>query len=88
MLVFHIIDPGERELPAASEARFFDPETNDELLVSVADIRAEYREAVRDAIAEWQRDLRPHGIDYEVVDTDQALSRGLRAYLRKRERLG
>lgn len=88
VLVFHLMDPGERELPAASEARFYDPETRDELLVSVADIRAEYREAVEDALAEWRRDLRPHGIDYEVVDTDRAMSLALRAYLRKRERLG
>lgn len=88
VLVFHLVDPGERELPAASEARFFDPETNEEILVSVADIRAQYREAVEEALEEWRRDLRPHGIDYEVVDTDGPLSLALRAYLRKRERLG
>jgi len=88
VLVFHVLDPGERDLPATSEARFFDPETQDELLVSVADIRAAYRDAVREALSEWQRDLRPHGIDYEVVDTDRPLSLALRAYLRKRERLG
>jgi uncharacterized protein (DUF58 family) len=88
VLVFHLLDPGERELPAASEARFFDPETNDELLVSVADIRAEYREAVSRALAEWQRELRPFGIDYEVVDTGAPLSRALRAYVRKREHFG
>jgi len=88
VLVFHLLDPGERELPPASEARFFDPETDDELLVSVADIRAQYREAVREALAEWQRELRPQGIDYEVVDTDGSLSLALRAYLRKREHLG
>jgi uncharacterized protein (DUF58 family) len=88
VLVFHLIDPGERELPPASEARFYDPETNQELLVSVADIRADYREAVNEALAEWQRKLRPHGIDYQVVDTDKPLSMALRAYLRKRERLG
>lgn len=88
VLVFHLMDPGERELPAASEARFFDPETKDELLVSVADIRSEYREAVSDALAEWERELRPRGIDYEVIDTSSALSLALRAYLRKRERLG
>ena len=87
VLVFHLIDPGERELPSAPDARFFDPETNDELLVNVADIRTEYREAVREALEEWRRDLKPHGIDYEVVDTDQSLSLALRAYLRKRERL-
>jgi uncharacterized protein (DUF58 family) len=88
VLVFHLVDPGERELPAASEARFYDPESGDELLVSVADIRAEYREAVRDALEEWRRELRPQSIDYEVVDTDGSLALALRAYLRKRERLG
>ncbi|GMV04846.1 MAG: hypothetical protein AMXMBFR53_11260 [Gemmatimonadota bacterium] len=88
VLVFHLVDPGERELPAASEARFFDPETNEEILVSVADIRSEYRQAVTHALAEWERALKPQGIEYQVVDTDQPLSLALRAYLRKRERLG
>jgi uncharacterized protein (DUF58 family) len=88
VLVFHLLDPGERELPAAADARFFDPETNEELQVSVADIREEYRRAVRKALVEWERSLRPYGIDYEVLDTDRSLSRALRAYLHKRERLG
>jgi uncharacterized protein (DUF58 family) len=88
VLVFHLVDPGERELPATSEARFFDPETQEERLVSVADMRSEYREAVSAALTEWERSLRPQGIDYQVVDTDQPLSTALRAYLRKRERLG
>ena len=88
VLVFHLLDPGERELPAASEARFFDPETKEELLVSVPDIRAEYRHAVTAALVEWERSLKPQGIDYQVVDTDRPLSVALRAYLKKRERLG
>jgi len=88
VLVFHLVDPGERELPAASEARFYDPETQAELLVSVADMRSEYREAVSSALLEWERSLRPQGIDYQVVDTDQPLSTALRGYLRKREKLG
>ncbi len=88
VLVFHLVDPGERELPHAPDARFYDPETDEELLVSVADIRAEYRKAVQEALEEWRVDLRPHGIDYEVADTDRSLSLALRAYLRKRERLG
>jgi uncharacterized protein (DUF58 family) len=88
VLVFHLVDPGERELPAASEAWFFDPETNEELLVSVPDIRGEYREAVAAALEEWERSLKPQGIDYQIVDTDRPLSAALRAYLRKRERLG
>ena len=88
VLVLHLLDPGERELPSAADVRFFDPETGKELLVSVADVRNEYREAVGQALQEWRRELKPQGIDYEIVDTDRPLGVALRAYLRKRERLG
>lgn len=88
VLVFHLLDPGELELPAVSEARFFDPETKDELVVSIPDIRTEYRAAVADALEEWQNNLRPHSIDYQVLETNKPLSTALRTYLRKRERLG
>ena len=70
------------------DVRFFDPESGKELLVSVADVRNEYREAVDQALMEWRRALKPQGIDYEVVQTDRPLGVALRAYLRKRERLG
>jgi uncharacterized protein (DUF58 family) len=88
VLVFHLLDPGERELPTAADARFFDPETDEELQVTVADLREEYRQAVDHALAEWERSLKPYGIEYVVADTDRPFSRALRAYLHKRERLG
>jgi hypothetical protein len=88
VLVFHIMDPGERELPAVGDARFVDPETDDELPVSVADMRTEYRDAVQQAIREWHDTLVQNGIDYNVLDTHQPMARPLRMYLRKRERLG
>jgi uncharacterized protein (DUF58 family) len=88
VLVFHLLDPGERELPAVRDARFVDPESGDELPVSVADLRAEYREAVQRALAEWRQALAPQGIDYTLVETDQPFTLALRAYLQKRERLG
>ena len=89
VLVFHLIDPGERELPpGVGDARFVDPETNEELPVSVADLRREYRDAVQRAIREWRNALVPLGIDYEVIDTDEPLAHALRAYLHKRQRLG
>jgi uncharacterized protein (DUF58 family) len=88
VLVFHLVDPGERDIPATGEIRFVDPETGDELQVNVAEIRKEYSRAVRDAISEWERALRPQGIEYVVVQTDEPLSLALAEYLRKRERLG
>ncbi|HSK21012.1 MAG TPA: DUF58 domain-containing protein [Longimicrobiales bacterium] len=88
VLVFHLLDPGERELPGVGEVRFVDPETDEELPVSAADVRQEYREAVEHALAEWRRDLAPQGIDYVLVGTDEPMAHALRAYLHKRERLG
>lgn len=87
VLVFHLLDPGERELPGVGDARFVDPETGIELPVSVADLRTEYREAVQRALVEWRNALEPKGMDYTVIGTDQAFAQALRAYLRKRERL-
>jgi uncharacterized protein (DUF58 family) len=88
VLVFHLLDPGERELPGVGEVRFIDPETDEELPVSAADVRREYRDAVEHAIAEWRRELAPQGIEYVVVGADEPMGHALRAYLHKRERLG
>jgi len=88
VLLFHLLDPGERELPGVGEARFFDPETDEELPVSAADVRVEYRAAVERALAEWHTELAPHGIEYVVIGTDEPMGHALRAYLHKRERLG
>lgn len=88
VLVFHLLDPGERELPGLGDARFVDPESGDVVPVSVADLRTEYRHAVADAIREWRDFLVPQAIDYVLVETDQPMALALRAYLRKRERLG
>ncbi len=88
VLVFHLVDPGERELPSLADARFIDPESGEEVPVSTADLRGEYRDAVARALAEWERELRAQGVDYVVADTAQPMVHALRAYLHKRERLG
>jgi uncharacterized protein (DUF58 family) len=88
VLVFHLVDPGELELPGVGDARFVDPETGEEIPVSVADLRHEYREAVERALAEWRAALVSSGIDYTIVQTDQPMVHALRKYLSKREKLG
>ena len=87
VLVFHLIDPGERDLPTTGDTRFVDPETGDSLRVSVADMRRQYREAVGDAISEWTATLTSRGVAYSTIGTDEPLSRALRLYLWKRQRL-
>ncbi|MEX0856444.1 MAG: DUF58 domain-containing protein [Gemmatimonadota bacterium] len=87
VVVFHLFDPGERDLTGTGDARFRDPETGEDLVVDVSDVRKEYREAVDRAVEEWRGRLRPAGIEYEVLDTAGAMGPGLRAFLRKRERM-
>jgi uncharacterized protein (DUF58 family) len=88
VLVMHLLDPGERELPAVADARFVDPETNEELPVRAADVRREYRAAVQQAVTEWRAELAGHGSEYVLIGTDEPMALALRAYLHKRERLG
>jgi uncharacterized protein (DUF58 family) len=87
VLVFHLMDPGERELPAVSDARFVDPETGEELPASAAELRDEYRRAVADAEAEWRRALSAEGMDYLLVDTAEPMTLALRHYLRRKSKL-
>jgi uncharacterized protein (DUF58 family) len=87
VLLFHLLDPGERELPAAGEAIFFDPETGEELEANSAALRREYREAVTRSIEGWRREAAGCGAEYCLVSTDAPLASALRTYLRKRTRL-
>ncbi|MCL7957962.1 MAG: DUF58 domain-containing protein [marine benthic group bacterium] len=88
VIVLHLMDPGERELPAAGDAVFFDPETGEELRTSSAALRAEYAAAVEDAVARWRSECRRMGADYHLLITDTPLGVGLGHFLQKRARLG
>jgi uncharacterized protein (DUF58 family) len=68
--VLHIMDPAERELAAAGDAVFVDPETDLAVPATVADVRDAYRETVDEAIAEWRETLARTGTRYETVFTD------------------
>jgi uncharacterized protein (DUF58 family) len=68
--VLHVMDPAERELAAAGDAVFVDPETALEVPATVADVRDAYRQTVDEAIAEWRETLARTGTRYETVLTD------------------
>jgi uncharacterized protein (DUF58 family) len=84
VLVFHLLDPGELELPGTGDAVFVDPETNEEVAVRTAELRSEYRDAVRSALDEWRRICGAQSIDYHPIATDQPLALCLAEYLHTR----
>jgi uncharacterized protein (DUF58 family) len=91
VVVLHILDPAERELPAvvggANEALFVDPESGVELPATVAEVRDAYRATVDGALREWRESLTSLGASYEVVTTDAPFGVPLRRAFAARQRL-
>lgn len=88
VLVLHVLDPGERDLPPAGDAVFIDPESKREMRADSAALRSRYRRAVDEAIAMWRRECRRMGADYQHFTTDVPLGQVLGRYLETRSRLG
>jgi len=87
VIVFHILDPRERDFAFPREAVFKDMETGEELTTLPYQIKKHYAGAVRafsDRIA-WV--CRQSNIDYYPIDTAMPFDRALWAFLAKRERL-
>ncbi|HEU6451121.1 MAG TPA: DUF58 domain-containing protein [Gemmatimonadaceae bacterium] len=91
VVVLHILDPSERDLPSAvggsSEALFVDPESGLELPATVAEVRDAYRATVEGALREWRESFTSLGASYEVVTTDAPFGVPLRRAFAARQRL-
>jgi uncharacterized protein (DUF58 family) len=85
VLVFHILDPLERDLALSREVRLEDLETGEKLRTQPWFLRDEMRRNV----AEWQRRLekecRAHRIDYIPLSTDAPFDLALRKVLDQRK---
>jgi uncharacterized protein (DUF58 family) len=88
VVVFHVMDPAERDLDQPRESRFVDPETEEGVVASPRDLRREYRATVAREIAAWRRTLRSGGIGYHHVTTDLPFGHALRRAADRRARLG
>jgi uncharacterized protein (DUF58 family) len=88
VIVFHVLDQAELTFPFQHASRFKDLETDDEVLVQPAEVRAAYLKKIQDLMATYERDLRLAGIDYCLMNTSQPVEFALLAYLSTRRRRG
>jgi len=88
VLVFHIMDPAERDLAGPPEARYEDLETGRTVVVRPREFRAAYAAAVDAAVGAWRTACRRNGIGYAHVTTDMPFGTALRQALARRARLG
>jgi uncharacterized protein (DUF58 family) len=85
LMVLHLADRDELELPFRKLTLFRDLEGALELTTDPREIRREYRATIDEHLAQVRALCRRSGADYDLFVTDQPLDRGLVRYLARRE---
>ena len=84
VVLFHLLDPAERDLPGDGAATFEDAETGERLPLRTEALRERYQAEVREHGRELARRLGQDRVDYVALTTDQPLDLALHAYLERR----
>jgi len=87
VVVFHILDPRERDLNFDRETRFVDLETGSQIATEPWHIAPAYREHMENLINRFRQECRDSLIDYVLLDTEEPFDTALFNYLAKRKRL-
>jgi uncharacterized protein (DUF58 family) len=87
VVVFHVLDPEEREFPYTESSTFVDMESGEKLTTEPWEIARRYRERLAAWIAQYRAQCRDQRIDYVPLDTRTPFDQALLAYLEKRSRL-
>lgn len=86
VILFHILDPAELEMPLAKVSLLEDMETADHLTYIPEYSRRAYLDLLQEHIGRLRKECRDIRIDYELLNTRQPLDRALHRYLAARER--
>jgi uncharacterized protein (DUF58 family) len=86
VLVFHILDPLERDLNIRREVRLHDLETGENLRTQPWFIRREAGERVDNWIRDLESECRTHRVEYVPLQTDMPFDLALRRILDRRVR--
>jgi len=87
IIVFHVLDPRERDFAFPTEAIFEDMETGEQIITLPWQVKGDYQRALNEVFDEFSRECRMSNIDYHLIDTSVPYDRALLAYLNKRARL-
>ncbi len=81
VIVFHLLDPAEIDLPFDGAIRFKDSETGEELTTEPNVIREAYKEEVHKKLENIAKSARGGGLEYVLLTTDTSFAKGVGAYL-------
>lgn len=86
VMVFHVLDPGERELPTGDAVSFEDAETGEQVPVIPTKLREGYARVIGDHVEALRKAMVKERVDFVPVDTSTPLDHALFAYLSLRSR--
>jgi uncharacterized protein (DUF58 family) len=84
VVVFHVLDPQERNFDYTKRIRFRDLETGQVITTEPWHLKREYRKQMEDYIELFRRRCREQNIDYLQCTTDKSLDLALTEYLLRR----
>jgi uncharacterized protein (DUF58 family) len=87
VIVFHVLDPRERDLNFDRETRFVDLESGAQIATEPWHIAPAYRDHMEALIERFRRECREALIDYVLLETSEPFDKALFNYLAKRKRL-
>ena len=87
VLVFHVLDNAEIQLPFRGYVKFVDSETGRTVSTSASSIDKEYKESLRNWVNGLKRSFGAGKISYVNVNTSTPYDRILMHYLQKRQKL-
>jgi uncharacterized protein (DUF58 family) len=87
LLLLHVLDPAERDLPQDDATGLRDLETGEALPVVPKQARAQYRALLAEHLSALEEQARTRGVLYGLFDTGAPLDAALFRYLAARQRL-
>jgi uncharacterized protein (DUF58 family) len=88
VLLFHVLDPRERNFKFGRDAIFRDMESEEEIMTQPYQIQRAYQQAMADFIGTYKKECREQRIDYVLLDTGMSFDKALYEYLNKRKKIG
>lgn len=86
VILFHILDPMEREFAFDHETQFIDLESGASVSTEPWQVAEEYRASVQRTIDRFRSECRESLIDYVPLDVEEPFDTALYSYLAKRKR--
>jgi uncharacterized protein (DUF58 family) len=87
VIVFHVLDPKERDFSFPMEAIFRDMETGEQINTLPWQIKKDYQRIIGAVLDRFSRECRMSNIDYVPIDTAMGYDLSLLAFLNKRSKL-